>query len=612
MPPQPEPVDALYGMRVHFWVLLRVGKRMVTENLFCDAVTGRIYPVSDSPYLGVESIFNNTNYFVNMQQDDLPTAKLNWRLANPVLWEFVFFEDSASSVDVSMDLNESDVLGMESDAPETVRPSSGDAAAAAALAADQSEGPENLEVPPSWSRRIDIPRDRFDNRTLGGEKAMQYKNTHVEIFAEHHRDDGCIEIVTTTDDNGKMLERHSTFAHRIDKLVERLEYGPEGKTHEKFAPGHREQTGQSTYSSAPTGRITGLKDIIADATHREFHFYDSARLDGLSKRVELFGIKVAEDFIGRDDHLIFRSIVFDTDGLTEDDLLEAKDKSLMEQKIRKMTEKYERNPDVPAAEDVSKKTFYYRDGKIKLEYHHATGRITRQTRLFSKSEERRVNALAGDMPVKTVRYDENVVPQLKAPKVLWENEKDCLVAMKDAEVEARTLLAARAKDESTTEKLEEALGDRIRKKIAEGGPDLDRDDKKDLIEERDYLKPYLGDDYEPHDMTVRLSKEEAIRVKDECLKNLKDSLIERANIIQSRLDDENAVLARRQAAFQRNREHQSQEAEEEYEDFCAEAWFRIQILEQRLSRHEDAALQKFAELDTTLRNDPRLSCLHEY
>lgn len=215
--------------------------------------------------------------------------------------------------------------------------------------------------------------------------------------------------------------------------------------------------------------------------------------------------------------------------------------------------------------------------------------------------------------------------------------------MQDAELEARTLIGARSKDESTAEKLEEALGDRIRKTIAAGGADLDNDDKKvrvvenprvasapasvailrsrmlnqsgcvqDLIEERDYLKPYLGEDYQPHDMTVRLSKEEAIRVKDECLKNLKDSLIERANIIQSRLDDENAVLARRQAAFQRNREHQSQEAEEEYEDFCAEAWFRIQILEQRLSRHEDAALQKFAELDTTLRNDPRLSCLHEY
>ena len=52
--------------------------------------------------------------------------------------------------------------------------------------------------------------------------------------------------------------------------------------------------------------------------------------------------------------------------------------------------------------------------------------------------------------------------------------------------------------------------------------------------------------------------------------------------------------------------------EEEYEEFCAEAWFRIQILEQRLARHEDQALQKFAYLDTKLRNDPRLSAIHDY
>lgn len=36
----------------------------------------------------------------------------------------------------------------------------------------------------------------------------------------------------------------------------------------------------------------GLQDIVVDATHREFHFYNSARLDGLAKRIELFGVKV--------------------------------------------------------------------------------------------------------------------------------------------------------------------------------------------------------------------------------------------------------------------------------------------------------------------------------
>ena len=42
---------------------------------------------------------------------------------------------------------------------------------------------------------------------------------------------------------------------------------------------------------------------------------------------------------------------------------------------------------------------------------------------------------------------------------------------------------------------------------------------------------------------------------------------------------------------------------------CQEAMFRIQILEQRLDRHTDLSLQKYAEMDARLRNDPRLRML---
>jgi hypothetical protein len=39
--------------------------------------------------------------------------------------------------------------------------------------------------------------------------------------------------------------------------------------------------------------------------------------------------------------------------------------------------------------------------------------------------------------------------------------------------------------------------------------------------------------------------------------------------------------------------------------------FRIQILEQRLTRHEETALQKYADLDQKLHNDPRLLILNQ-
>jgi hypothetical protein len=37
--------------------------------------------------------------------------------------------------------------------------------------------------------------------------------------------------------------------------------------------------------------------------------------------------------------------------------------------------------------------------------------------------------------------------------------------------------------------------------------------------------------------------------------------------------------------------------------------FRIQILEQRLAQHEEAALKKFSDLDLKLSSDPRLKVL---
>ena len=46
--------------------------------------------------------------------------------------------------------------------------------------------------------------------------------------------------------------------------------------------------------------------------------------------------------------------------------------------------------------------------------------------------------------------------------------------------------------------------------------------------------------------------------------------------------------------------------EAEYERYCQEAMFRIQILEQRLDRHTELSLQKYAEMDARLRDDPRL------
>ena len=76
-----------------------------------------------------------------------------------------------------------------------------------------------------------------------------------------------------------------------------------------------------------------------------------------------------------------------------------------------------------------------------------------------------------------------------------------------------------------------------------------------------------------------------------------------------RLEEENNALVKRQTTYQRSREHEPG-ADMKFEQFCSKAMFRIQILEQRLSRHNDTSLIKYKNLAQKLQVDPRLAILH--
>ncbi len=68
------PPDALYGLRIHSWVLVLSGKREVPETFFIEAFSGFARSTKDAVYLGIESVWNHTNYWVNMQRCDNGTA----------------------------------------------------------------------------------------------------------------------------------------------------------------------------------------------------------------------------------------------------------------------------------------------------------------------------------------------------------------------------------------------------------------------------------------------------------------------------------------------------------------------------------------------------------
>lgn len=58
------PFDELYGLRVHSWVLLLPGGRSVESPVFLEPSKGSNHPVDSPLYCGVESVWNNENYWV--------------------------------------------------------------------------------------------------------------------------------------------------------------------------------------------------------------------------------------------------------------------------------------------------------------------------------------------------------------------------------------------------------------------------------------------------------------------------------------------------------------------------------------------------------------------
>lgn len=63
-----------YGQsRLHCWVMMQKGNREISENFFIEPTTGRRYSVNDAPYFSVEAIFNNKNFWINLD----PNLQIN-------------------------------------------------------------------------------------------------------------------------------------------------------------------------------------------------------------------------------------------------------------------------------------------------------------------------------------------------------------------------------------------------------------------------------------------------------------------------------------------------------------------------------------------------------
>merc|ERR1712146_749284 len=123
----------------------------------------------------------------------------------------------------------------------------------------------------------------------------------------------------------------------------------------------------------------------------------------------------------------------------------------------------------------------------------------------------------------------------------------------------------------------------------------------------DPLRPFLPPHWDGGELELKVAE----KVKNECLKNLKQRLMERKEIIENRLSNEQSELDLKRQTFNRQKESLDPSEIDKFEQTEKDSLFRINILQMRLEKHNEDSFGKLNDLYGQLKKDPRLQKLYE-
>jgi hypothetical protein len=601
--------DELHGIRVHSWVLVLAGKRDILENSFyVEPATGTMYPVNQSPYIALESIWNNHNYWVNMQDCSRGIDTLTFDLMNTNNWEYIMLDHNRNSDALAIVPESQDAQKLDRGASDDWGTSENlvQEQDAAALEAENSTMSENLlDLSSSWCPKLYIPKSAFDTVAPSRQKTKMYHKCKLEVFADYSQQDGLVQRLTLYDDRERTEARQirELYRFRKDKLCCRENFVQEGRKLEMFDKGRM-----------PRGEVLdGLKQLeYWSGKRRILEFYPGARIDGLVHREDIFGRKVNEFFSHHDEGLQRRSIHY----TLPEDKRQSVEEKFAEQwvpdpgctDIHKVKEVYEKQV-VPCGEEdpnaepsVSQIKYMVSSGqvgRIEVDYHYKPCRIVHDRRVYSKDgliEEELVQVDPFAVKPKLAQTNDDLKElQLRfavANQNIREMERNMLELMRNRHMDEEDIdVVTHVYDASRN------MGDEDQK-----------DEEEDPEEEvYDPLKPFLPHDYSGGELELK----QAEKVKSECLKNLKQRLVERKEIIEARLLGEQSELDQKRQQFNRQKESLDPSEIDKFEQIEKEALFRINILQMRLEKHNEDAFGKLNDLYTQLKKDERLRKLYE-
>lgn len=338
--------------------------------------------------------------------------------------------------------------------------------------------------------------------------------------------------------------------------------------------------------------------------------------DGLIYREEQIGNKTFEYYKGREDRLIYRSVTFDPHRQKEQQDLSIKDNHLQEDVVlKKMTQKFELDPSMPAESQIKKTEFNLEKKRVYIYYHYKDGKITANYQEFSRDD------LIGQSKLSDMNEGQSEETQLQqTQKKILDMECKCHEQIREyervaqSEASQHTDLEKTIHTQRSTPQPEDLFSKILKKSVQMQARDKMKQEQKKTEEnadkkaENDFLEPILKKLNLPN---APLEEEAAIAVKNEALRSLKERLLTRAEIIQRRLEQEQEELAQKFQEFKRKGEGYGQQEQTKYTNDVQKANFKIDILTERAAQHYRNSLEKFAELDMKLQNDPRLKVLQQ-
>ncbi|NXQ95038.1 DRC7 protein, partial [Sagittarius serpentarius] len=576
--------DPLYGLRVHAWVLVLSGKREVPETFFINPFTGNSHSTTDEHFLGIESVWNHRNYWVNMQDCWNGCKDLVFDLGDAIRWEIMLLGSNKPrqllpDAEEEKELSDRDMDDM-----------------------GKEEEDMSFDMPPSWVAPIEISPREFETHCSQGRKVILYKKAKLEKWAPYLNGNGLVKRLTVYADLDctEVVEVREWFKNREDMLDMREVNKQTQLTAEYFSPGHLFGLKAHTYTS------------LEPETEHTMEFYNEARVDGLQKRVENAN-KMTEYFVGRDDFLHIRHMEFGKRGKKIH--LAGTRTDINSRPIVQIKECFHRNLEKPADEDVAERIFLITEEMIHLTYHLKDKYITASKKDFFKAADRdRKGKEIVMTPEVCITYqagssekDKTLLHLYKSLQRLTEEEKQLKQQVRQSEAEVLNILKIR-ENEETAVKLSVSIYNTERNEKRRQQYEAMKNTMEDELlgqeeQDLDYLAPFLIQIGHREKMTAG----QALHVRDACLTDLKHCLIDKANIIQARFEKAVEELQKKDQWFQENQNQLSAEEEDDFLACCSETAFRIHILALRLNREKQMAPRKYLALKEKLRKDPRLA-----